>query len=681
MYACIPLRPEADATGSLMAGGWRRIVVFAALAAACLVGAARAETRLALIIGNSNYANVNKLPNPVNDARAVADDLKSAGFDVTLVTDVSQPDMRRAVQNFAAKVAKKGADTVALVYYAGHGVQVDGENFLVPVDAKIEREADIPIASVRLADVMSALAAVPSKIRIVILDACRNNPFATTKQTRGLAIVDAPSGSIVAYSTAPGTEATDGAGGHSPYTAAFIEVSKEPHLQIEQLFKQVRLKVNQATNGQQTPWESSSLTANFWFQPADEAAPNIAVATAAPTAPRTAQVTRPVTTPSTPQAAGPQAPTPPASPTQVATATVPQDNDSAPPPSTSVTSGPQPNYAPRTYPPQSPNYAATPPYYGPQPNYPPQPYYPAQPGYGAPPATYPAGPPPATPVSAMQGMSADDAYDMVVEDDTIPEYEQFLVLYPTDPRAEWVRATLALRLDAMAWRYATVVNTPAAYAAYATRYPGGAYVDLAVRLQGHPRLRPIDTVFAPRHLAPPPVVRIALPMLQMRRAPGIARSRCRWCTRGRGGSSTPTGSRRACGCRLRPGASPRVEQNRVDEPGFHAPGNFPHQNAVNVTGPNANGPRFHQMGPGAGQGQPNFRQGNPQFHPQFTQRVQNNPHPKPPPKAAPCKGKGCRLTAGGWPRPLILSGRGARSGSTCPSACRPSSALPNRTDR
>src|SRR5262249_47448866 len=156
----------------------------------------------------------------------------------------------------------KGSDTIALVYYAGHGVQVDGENFLVPVDAKIQSESDIAKEAIRLADVMSALAAAPSKMRIVILDACRNNPFATTKQTRGL--------SIVAYSTAPGTEATDGAGTHSPYTAAFIEVAQQPRVQIEQLFKQVRLKVHEATKGQQTPWESSSLTSDFWFLPTDE---------------------------------------------------------------------------------------------------------------------------------------------------------------------------------------------------------------------------------------------------------------------------------------------------------------------------------------------------------------------------------------------------------------------------
>jgi len=645
-----------------MAGGWRRVVVFATVAAACLTGTARAETRLALVIGNSNYVNVNKLPNPDNDAKAVADDLKTAGFDVTLALDVTQPDMRHAIQNFATKIAKKGPDTVALVYYAGHGVQVDGENFLIPVDAKIERESDIAIAAVRLADVMNALASVPSKMRIVILDACRNNPFATSKQTRGLAIVDAPSGSIVAYSTAPGTEATDGAGGHSPYTAAFIEVSKEPHLQIEQLFKQVRLKVNQATNGQQTPWESSSLTANFWFQPANEVAPAVAVATAAPTpstTPKTAQLTRPVTTPATPQA--PQAPSPPAPAPQVAAATVPQDNNSAPPPSyasgpqprytppPSYASGPQPNYAPPYYPAPT-NYAGAPPNYGPQPDYGPGPYY------GAPPADYPPGPPPATPVSAMQGLSPDDAYDMIVEDDTVPEYEEFLVLYPNDPRAGWVRTTLALRVDAIAWRYATVVNTPAAYAAYATRYPGGAYVDLAVRLQAHPRLRPIDTVIAPRIMAPPPTVRIALPMLQMRRPPGMSIVRPIVFSRpGRFEHANRFApNQRVPG--LNPGINTRFNgPNGVDRANTHFGPSFPRQNVVNVPGSNNNGSRFneqrfHEPGPNHAnqiQGQPNFRPSNqpfrPQFRPQFQQRVQNMQHPRPQPKGPPpCKGRGCR---------------------------------------
>src|SRR6478735_5026960 len=150
--------------------------------------------------------------------------------------------MRRTIADFAKKVTEKGPDTVALVFYAGHGLQVDGENYLVPVDAQIERESDVPLQATRLADLMNVLSSVPSKSNIVILDACRNNPFSAINKTagRGLAIVDAPNGSIVSYSTAPGTEALDGDGQNSPYTTA----------------------------RQQFPWESSSLTVEFSFFPA-----------------------------------------------------------------------------------------------------------------------------------------------------------------------------------------------------------------------------------------------------------------------------------------------------------------------------------------------------------------------------------------------------------------------------
>jgi hypothetical protein len=177
--------------------------------------------------------------------------------------------MRRTVGNFASLVAEKGPDTVALVFYAGHGLQVDGENYLVPIDASIQREADVPLQAMRLTDLMNALAAVPSKSRIVILDACRNNPFSEINKTtgRGLAIVDAPSGSLVSYSTAPGTEAQDGDGANSPFTAALLKVGQRQGMPIEQILKQVRQAVNETTNRQQTPWESSSLTNDFSFFP------------------------------------------------------------------------------------------------------------------------------------------------------------------------------------------------------------------------------------------------------------------------------------------------------------------------------------------------------------------------------------------------------------------------------
>lgn len=218
------------------------------------------------MIGNSNYRNAPQLQNPDNDAQSMAQFLNSAGFEVISATDLGQNDMVRVVQDFSAKVSARGPNTVAMVYYAGHGVQLVGENYLVPVDSKVSSQTELVNDSVRLVDVMSTLETIPSRMRIVILDACRNNPFPNVNDAgRGLAIVDAPNGSIVGYSTAPGAEALDGSGGHSPYTQAFLNVAREPNVPIEQLFKRVRLEVNQTTSGAQIPWESSSLTSDFTF--------------------------------------------------------------------------------------------------------------------------------------------------------------------------------------------------------------------------------------------------------------------------------------------------------------------------------------------------------------------------------------------------------------------------------
>ncbi|WP_407188826.1 caspase family protein [Bradyrhizobium centrosematis] len=224
------------------------------------------EQRVALVIGNANYQHAPQLANPDDDAQSMAQFLNSAGFEVVAATDLTQDDMIRVVQDFSAKIASRGPNTVAMVYYAGHGVQLAGENYLVPVDAKVSNPTELVNNSVRLVDVMSTLETIPSRMRIVILDACRNNPFPEVNDAgRGLAIVDAPNGSIVGYSTAPGTEALDGTGGHSPYTQAFLNVAREPNVPIEQLFKRVRLQVNQSTSGAQIPWESSSLTSDFTF--------------------------------------------------------------------------------------------------------------------------------------------------------------------------------------------------------------------------------------------------------------------------------------------------------------------------------------------------------------------------------------------------------------------------------
>ena len=233
--------------------------------------AVAAESRVALVVGQSAYRAVLALPNAANDARRMAELLGNAGFDVTAAPDLSQNDMRRAISEFAAKVASSGPDTVAVVFYAGHGLQIDGENYLVPVDVDPKREADIPLQAVRLNDLMNTLGALPTRMRIFMY-ACRNNPFPALSQTagHGLAIVDTKagaSGAFISYSTSPGAEAEDGTGDDSPYTTALLSVAKEPNLPIEEAFKRVRVAVNQATEGRQVPWESSSLTTDFKFFP------------------------------------------------------------------------------------------------------------------------------------------------------------------------------------------------------------------------------------------------------------------------------------------------------------------------------------------------------------------------------------------------------------------------------
>ena len=266
----------------------------------CLfAGASLAENRIALVIGNSTYETVTVLPNPANDAKAMEEMLRAAGFEVVTAPNLSHNEMRQAISNFAGMVAAKGRDTVALVFYAGHGLQVDGENFLVPIDARIQREADVPLQAMRLGDVMNAFANVPSKMRILILDACRNNPFSEINKSggRGLAIVDAPSGSLVSYSTSPGMEALDGDGANSPFTAGLLKIARQPGLPIEQALKRVRLHVHQATNAQQTPWESSSLTGDFFFFPGD------AMAAARPT-PGSSEIRLATATPGSPAASG-----------------------------------------------------------------------------------------------------------------------------------------------------------------------------------------------------------------------------------------------------------------------------------------------------------------------------------------------------------------------------------------
>jgi hypothetical protein len=358
------------------------------------VGLTGPEQRVALVIGNSNYQNVAQLPNPANDARAVAQLLNAAGFEVISATDLTHNQMIQAIQDFSGKIAGRGPNTVAMVYYAGHGVQLAGENYLVPVDAKISSEPDLVNGSVRLVDVMATLEAIPSRMRIVILDACRNNPFPSLNETgRGLAIVDAPNGSIVGYSTAPGTEALDGAGDHSPYTAVLLQEAHEKNLPIEQLFKRVRLDVNNSTDGRQTPWESSSLTSDFYFF-GDTAV----AATRAPAQAQTAYVA---------------------------------DN--------------------------------------------------------------------------LPSRAARHAYDYVLAENSIENYQEFIQLYPHDPLCDRIRALLAGLVQATAWHNAVLANSPVAYKSFYDKFSNSPYAQAALKLEAQPKMVPLSQ---PKQILVPPSIKL-----------------------------------------------------------------------------------------------------------------------------------------------------------------------------
>ena len=244
---------------------------------AATVAAAAGERQMALVIGNAAY-RVGALKNPVNDAQAVAGALKGLGFDVALHENTSLRDLIEAFRQFSlsARTAR-----VRVVFYAGHGVQVKGRNYLLPVDTEIRAEDEVPGKSADLNELLERLGAMQSGINIVILDACRNNPFSGAAllgpdgrrlkfrgaTPAGLAPVEAPLGSMVAFSTAPGGVALDNPGEkNSLYTKHLLSAMQSPGLPVEMLFKQVRLAVARETGRVQVPWESSSLTGDFCFQ-------------------------------------------------------------------------------------------------------------------------------------------------------------------------------------------------------------------------------------------------------------------------------------------------------------------------------------------------------------------------------------------------------------------------------
>jgi caspase domain-containing protein len=245
----------------------------------------REEPKVALVIGNSTYREA-PLRNAVNDARAMAQTLRALGFTVLAHENAAKRVMETAILEFGRRLAAGG---VGLFYYAGHGLQVRGRNYLVPVDAEIDSEAVTRVAAVDVDLLLEQMAEAKNRVNVVILDACRNNPFERRLRgaARGLAAIDAAQGTLIAYATAPGSVAADGEGANGLYTEELLQALRMPGLKVEEVFKRVRVAVAQRSKGTQTPWESSSLTGDLVI--------NVTVNVAAPAAsalPPTSSVAR-----------------------------------------------------------------------------------------------------------------------------------------------------------------------------------------------------------------------------------------------------------------------------------------------------------------------------------------------------------------------------------------------------
>jgi len=228
-----------------------------------------AKNRWALVIGNSTYgAEVGPLENPVNDATDMAAALQPLGFAVTLVLNATRRQMEDALAAFRRQLRPGG---VGLFYFAGHGAQVEGINYLIPIGANVEKAVTAQAESVSAEQVLASMTAAGTTLNILILDACRNNPFLSrwpVQVPRGLAPMQAARGSFIAYATAPGAVAADGGGRNGTYTKHLLHYLTTPDLLVEQMFKRVRVAVEEETGGAQTPWEASSLQGDFAFLPA-----------------------------------------------------------------------------------------------------------------------------------------------------------------------------------------------------------------------------------------------------------------------------------------------------------------------------------------------------------------------------------------------------------------------------
>lgn len=222
--------------------------------------------RIALVIGNGDYAS-GRLKNPANDARAMSAKLKELGFQVTTLIDAKRRAMDEAVRAFTRAAGKD--DAVSLFYYAGHGLEVDGQNYLLPIDAHIETEADVPYESLAAGRLLDGLRVADNGLNLVILDACRNNPYSRgfRSSSQGLADMNPASGTLILYATEPGQVAADGDGNNGAFTEQLLAALDQSGLTVEQVFKKTALQVRQATGGRQTPWQEGVILGQFYFRP------------------------------------------------------------------------------------------------------------------------------------------------------------------------------------------------------------------------------------------------------------------------------------------------------------------------------------------------------------------------------------------------------------------------------
>jgi uncharacterized caspase-like protein len=249
-----------------------------AIACVCFPGSAASQTkpgvanrvplsepRIALVIGNEAYPSA-RLSNPVNDANEMARTLRETGFEVRQKNNATQREMGALIREFGERLRGGG---VGVFYFAGHGMQIRGRNFLIPVDADIEREDEVAYSAIDAGQVLEKMEIAKNRLNILILDACRNNPFVRSSRAggQGLAQMDAPVGTLIAFATSPGAVASDGGGKNGLYTRHLLENLRTPGLRLEDIFKNVRIAVRRDSKGKQIPWEATSLEGDFYFVP------------------------------------------------------------------------------------------------------------------------------------------------------------------------------------------------------------------------------------------------------------------------------------------------------------------------------------------------------------------------------------------------------------------------------